>query len=349
MSWDLFDFSTHTSQLSYISACMVHSKDVPMEVELNLTDFCGSGYIAEVLSRYSRTITDEEEHALIIRKIRNQEWDYYSPQFQKEKGLALDRLLEMSGRWGKLDIMLPIDGKEAMVVWNKIRKATSQLNLLRMGIVPGEWSILKALGNDRPNQLNVKSLVLGITTSGEAFSISLIDVSSEALRYLAVFADPSHNLADLSPYQQLRELQITCGYDEFDDSIELPNIALHLPHLHTLTIAKDYLILAQMRLEFPSLETLIIHVCYTHCKLPALSPRHITLSFNSQRTRVVDLNQVLYDFISLSSALQGMTVHGVGKVPVMKAVAQCKEEAKAVSLTQVIVGERNNALETIQV
>lgn len=238
-----------------------------------------------------------------------------------------------------------------MAVWSKIGKATSQLSLLNIDNFPSEWAIFNTRESDWPSQLNLKSLELGLTTIGEAFPISLIDVSSEALRYLATFAElPLRDLADLSPYQQLHELKITCtcATAKPDDAIELPDLPLHLPRLHTLTLAMDYFILAQMRFEFPSLELLIIRVWNTHGKLPALSPRHIRLIFNLPRL-IRNPNQALHDSLSLSSALQSFTVCGVQEAQVMKAVTQCKEEGKAVLLTQVIFEERKKDVRIIQV
>ena len=127
------------------------------------------------------------------------------------------------------------------------------------------------------------------------------------------------------------------------------DFSISLPHLELLALVGDYGILAQLRLDFPSLYLLRLDVWGFDVPLPAIHPRHIQAPMTLKPSRI-QLKKVIQDCILLSNALECITInHPLERDDVNEVVAQSKLEGMAPSLTQIIIEHRNGEVERIRV
>ena len=160
--------------------------------------------------------------------------------------------------------------------------------------------------------------------------------------------NPSIDIAELSHFQQLRTLELCC-VDNEDNLGEGIDFSISLPHLELLALLGDYDILAQLRLDFPSLYLLRLDVWGFDVPLPAIHPRHIQAPMTLKPSRV-ELKKVIRDYILLSNALEYITInHPLERDDVKEVVAQSRLEGKASSLTQIIIEHKNGEVERIRV
>ena len=127
------------------------------------------------------------------------------------------------------------------------------------------------------------------------------------------------------------------------------DFSISLPHLERLALVGDYGIVAQLRLDFPSLDLLELEVWGFDIPLPTIHPRHIKASISLKPSRI-ELKKVIHDYILLSNAVECITIDlPLEKDDVKEVFAQIKLEGKTSSLTQIIVEHNSGEVERIRV
>jgi hypothetical protein len=341
----LFDIGSQKSQFPYIFACLNRSKNLPITVDLDMQDLDHGAYIIEALAHQAKAIVDEDEHDRIIQQIADQVWDFRSTWFDSQIELVIERLVGADGehikRWGTMMLHLPDDENMAIRVWNLLARRLRGVENVVVDNFPSASSDIFVA-----DLRTVKKFGLLCAYDAERPPITIFGLSPSTLKHLEIeVQNPSIDLAELSQFWQLRTLRLSC-YISSDNFSERFDFSVSLPHLETLTLSGNYGVLAQLRLDFPSLDLLMIRGMDT--QLPAIRPRHIRW-LSPWTHDLVKLKKVIRDYILLSNALECITINYWQSDEVKEVVTQTKLEGKASLLTQIIVEHDNGESERIPV
>jgi hypothetical protein len=252
---DLFDIGSRKSQFPYIFACLNRSKNLPITVDLDMQDLDHGAYIIEALAHQAKAIVDEDEHDRIIQQIADQVWDFRSTWFDSQIELVIERLVGADGehikRWGTMMLHLPDDENMAIRVWNLLARRLRGVENVVVDNFPSASSDIFVADLRTVKKLDLRSAY-------ERPPIMIFELSPSTLKHLEIeVQNPSIDLAELSQFWQLRTLRLSC-YISSDNFSERFDFSVSLPHLETLTLSGNYGVLAQLRLDFPSLDLLMI-------------------------------------------------------------------------------------------
>lgn len=225
------------SKVPYVNACYECSKDLPLDVELELTDFPSSeAYLIQEICRAATENTDESEHEDVRDRILEQDWRYHSTRIDTELSRALGSLLGPNEahveRWESIVISLPSDGDP---LWRRIRRSCS--------------SVVK---------LEVTNRLVGWDERG----IDPADLPHLPLiRDLRFFGTPEQTYAQIAVAHKTRKtLEIVIG----ESILMQVSILSALTNLHTLILRIRDLDATPHSFNLPQLEALTLYAVSGH-------------------------------------------------------------------------------------
>jgi hypothetical protein len=300
--WDLFDIGSRKSQFPYIFACLNHSKNLPITVDLEMRDLSHEDYITEALAQHATTIVDEDEHDGILYQMRSQRWEFYSTRFDSQLEPVIERLVGVDGehikRWGTMTLRLPDDENMAIRVWNLLARRLKGVENVVIDNFPSASSDIFVADLRTVKKLDLRSAY-------ERPPIMIFELSPSTLKHLEIeVQNPSIDLTGLSQFWQLRILRLSC-YISSDNFSERFDFSVSLPHLETFTLSGNYGVLAQLRFDFPSLD--LLTVWGLDAALPAIRPRRLQASIPFGRSRI-EQKELIRNCMLLSNKLESITL-----------------------------------------
>jgi hypothetical protein len=241
-------------------------------------------------------------------------------------------------------LRLPDDEDVAIRVWNALARGLMTVENVDIDNFPSASPDIFI-----PDFRTVKNFRLGYAQDAERRPITGFGLSPSTLEHLEIKVENLRSdLAELSHFRQLRTLHLSCHISSgiYGNSRKGLDFSISLPHLEALTLSYNYGVLAQLRFDVPSLDSLTV-MWGLYTPLPSIHPRHIRMmSFTTDRIR---LKKVIRDYILLSNALECITIDQWYRKEVKEEVTQTKLEGKASLLTQIIIEYTNGEVERIRV
>lgn len=332
----LFDYPNKKSLVSYIKACVQRSKELPLDVELDLSFLPNvNAYIAKAIYNCDERILSGANGCDFASAIEEADFeDCCSRQYNRQWNTASDSIFgdesgnTILGRYRMLKLTLPPDRFDYAGVLKGLRVPFPQLVSLK-------------LMNTQDDELYAfTELPVVENLEFDYLSLGAFKVLPSRLKHLSMGMSSNFRVKDLSPFRLLQTLKMTFVY-LFDMNEKAP-VTVQLPDLHTLSLVGTYNPLRGLDFHLPSLNLLIIHTTNTQSRLPKLSPRRIIWYFDkltSEYTIKQDIISLVRDVILLSPTTEHIAVSESVREEVMAVLLADDREARADSTpTHAVIG-----------
>lgn len=277
------------SEISFISACILRSHNLLLDVELKLWDLPHhSGYIANRLENYAMEVVmlgDDDEDS-ITDQIGCTNWNYYAWNYEDTLKKFMESIFGINGihitRWAALNIDMPWEVEAAKRIWRSI--SVSLPNLKKLIISGLNKEIYQSSTFNTLKLPALESITITSTTISGPIPLTLFQVPTNSLTYLSLGIDKKlQNIGGISLLTSLQTLELlgTATIYGNDDTwlppahSTWPVYTIHLPQLIELTLGGPYEGLKAVRFDLPLLDKLTIRSCDTFEELPTLSPQQV--------------------------------------------------------------------------
>jgi hypothetical protein len=198
--------------------------------------------------------------------------------FDTQLESIIERLIGVDGehikRWGTMELYLPDDVDIAIRLWNILARGLKTVqNVLIVKFPSSPPDIFM------PDFRLVKNFSLTSANGAERHPMTRFGLSPSTLEHLEIEVGyPNIELVEISHFRQLRTLKLDIYSNDAGTLGESLEFSLSLPQLEILSLRGDYGVLAQLRLNFPSLNLLKLDIWQINPPLLAIHPRHIQLA-----------------------------------------------------------------------